>query len=89
MDYQIGTCRNICIPKQPAVRTGNVDIQLNGIKSCVDEECMVSDLLVMQQLNPAHVVIEINETILAKDTYAVTRIKPDDRIEILRFVGGG
>jgi sulfur carrier protein len=50
---------------------------------------MVGDLLVMQQLNPAHVVIEINGTILAKDTYAVTRIQPDDRIEILRFVGGG
>ena len=53
------------------------------------DDCLVSDLLAVQQINPAHVVVEINGTILAKDAYAVTRIKPDDCIEILRFVGGG
>ena len=66
-----------------------LDIQLNGTKRSVNDSCTVHDLLVLQQLNPSHVVIEINETILAKDTYAVTRIQPDDRIEILWFVGGG
>ena len=66
-----------------------MNIRLNGTEHRVDDACMVCDLLAMQQINPAQIVIEINGTILAKDTYAVTRIQPDDCIEILRFVGGG
>lgn len=66
-----------------------MNIKMNGTERAVRDDCLVSDLLAVQQINPAHVVVEINGTILAKDAYAVTRIKPDDCIEILRFVGGG
>ena len=34
-------------------------------------------------------VVELNGTIVKKENYASTAIKPGDQVEIIRFVGGG
>ena len=39
--------------------------------------------------NPIHVVVELNEVIIPKDSYPTTTLSPDDTLEILTFMGGG
>jgi thiamine biosynthesis protein ThiS len=49
----------------------------------------IKELLALQSLDPAHVVVEINGAIVPKDRFDTLALAPDDRVEILRFVGGG
>jgi sulfur carrier protein len=49
----------------------------------------VADLLVALALPPGRVAIERNLEILPRLQWAETRIQPQDRYEIVQFVGGG
>jgi thiamine biosynthesis protein ThiS len=66
-----------------------MEITLNGQARTVPGACTLNDLLAMQSVEPAHVVVEINRTIVPKDAYGALWIGPGDHVEILRFVGGG
>ena len=53
-------------------------------------ECSTLEQLVIQQeLNPDSVVAEVNREIVKKENRADFRLKDEDRIELVRFVGGG
>ena len=45
--------------------------------------------LTTHNYNPIHVVVELNEVIIPKDSYPTTTLSPDDTLEILTFMGGG
>lgn len=55
----------------------------------VPDRCTVNELLARQAIEPSHVVVEINRTIVPKENYGALRINSSDSVEILRFVGGG
>jgi len=47
------------------------------------------DLLEELRIGPERVAVEINITIVKKAAYSTFRLKEDDRVEIVNFVGGG
>ena len=49
----------------------------------------IKDLLKKHRLNQEKIAIELNGTILPKQKYKKTKIKNNDKIEIVQFIGGG
>lgn len=72
-----------------AERTKTVEIVVNGKKEFLDGEITLSDFLKQKKLAPDTVVVEHNLTIVSNDEYDSTLVRDKDRLEILRFVGGG
>ena len=64
-------------------------IQLNGKKLKIHTNFSVKDLLKKYRLNEGKIAIELNGTILHKEQYKKKKIKNNDRIEIVQFIGGG
>lgn len=64
-------------------------LTLNGKTVTLPDAMTLSGLLERQKMTAGQVVVEINQTIPDKARYAETRLSEGDRIEILRFVGGG
>ena len=64
-------------------------IIVNGENRQIAEGATVSDLLRELALPPGRVAIERNLEILPRPQWAATRIQPQDRYEIVHFVGGG
>ncbi|AGL00412.1 sulfur carrier protein ThiS [Desulfoscipio gibsoniae] len=64
-------------------------IILNGKAVEVEQGLSIADLVMQKKLKPDAVIVEINyELIKAKDWQA-RKLKDDDQVEILHFVGGG
>jgi sulfur carrier protein len=66
-----------------------ITIVLNGKKDELQESLLISEYLMKRNINPDHVVIEINREIIDKKDFYNIKIVEGDNIEILRFVGGG
>jgi len=64
-------------------------ITLNGKEEIVREGTTVAGLIDLKGLNPDTVIVEYNHDLAGKETWAGLVLKENDRLEILRFVGGG
>ena len=64
-------------------------IQLNGKKISIKQKISVFDLLKKHKLDKKKVAVELNGMILAKQLYGKKKIKNNDKIEIVHFIGGG
>jgi sulfur carrier protein len=64
-------------------------ITLNGEKKEVPENITVLGLLETLNILHQRVAVELNETIVKKDTYDRTTIKDGDILEVVSFMGGG
>ena len=64
-------------------------IQLNGKQLKIRMNLSIKDLLKKHRLNQEKISIELNWTILPKQKYKKTKIKNNDKIEIVQFIGGG
>jgi len=64
-------------------------IQLNGREVVLGDGISLQELIKNLKLNPQNIVIELNEELIRKDDWANIRIKENNRIEIISFVGGG
>ena len=64
-------------------------IVLNGEDREVPEGLCVAGLLVHLGIASGRVAIERNLDILPRDKWDVTQVTPNDRYEIVHFVGGG
>ena len=64
-------------------------IQLNGKKLKIHTNLSVKDLLKKYRLREEKIAIELNGTILPKQQYKKKKIKNNDKIEIVQFIGGG
>jgi len=53
------------------------------------EGATVLELLQHKGILPQTVVVELNGTVLKRDCWGEALLKEGDRVEILRFVGGG
>lgn len=62
-------------------------ITVNGEK--LDFSGTVSELLAVMEYNGKRVAVELNENIVSKAEYENTLLDDDDKLEIVRFVGGG
>jgi thiamine biosynthesis protein ThiS len=66
-----------------------MNIFLNGEAREVPENLTLSALLEWLKLPTDRVAVERNREIAARSTWADTFVKPDDRLEVVHFVGGG
>ena len=64
-------------------------IQLNGKQLKIRMNLSIKDLLKKHRLNQEKIAIELNGTILPIQKYKKTKIKNNDKIEIVQFIGGG
>ena len=71
---------------------GNVEeirIVLNGEKRSLKKGMTVQELLKQFKVPHGTVVVEVNEGFLPKESHAAVQLKEGDRVELVRFVGGG
>ena len=66
-----------------------IAITVNGKKETITGALSIHDFLVARALDPATLVVEYNRAILSADTLQTITLKENDRLELLRFVGGG
>ena len=64
-------------------------IQLNGKTVKIQRNLSIKDLIKKFRLKEKKIAIELNGTILPKDHYKNKKVKNNDKIEIVQFIGGG
>lgn len=64
-------------------------VTVNGEARTLPDGIKVSDLLALHKLRPEGVVVELNLEVPAKSAYAELTLREGDRIEIVKFMGGG
>ena len=66
-----------------------ITIKFNGKPTQIPTSTPITTFLTTHNYNPLHVVVELNEVIIPKESYPTTTLSPDDTLEILTFMGGG
>jgi sulfur carrier protein len=49
----------------------------------------VADLLLREGYSPAHVVVELGRRIITREQFAQTKLREEDEVNVLQFMGGG
>ncbi|MEC9491222.1 sulfur carrier protein ThiS [Flexistipes sp.] len=66
-----------------------MNIIVNGKKREVAESLTVKELLKQFDIKPDSVVVELNRDIIGQEQFGITKVKENDQLEIVHFVGGG
>jgi sulfur carrier protein len=66
-----------------------MNIICNGEQRAVDNDISLNDLVLTLELNPKALVAEVNGKIIEQPQFTGLILKDSDRIELIRFVGGG
>ncbi len=64
-------------------------IQLNGKKITIQTNFLITDLLKKYKLYNKKIAIELNGSIIPKSDYKKKKLKNNDIVEIVHFIGGG
>ena len=66
-----------------------ISIMVNGRPRQITAPCSINELLTSLQLEASGVAVERNRSIVFRQDFAATSLQDGDRLEIVRFVGGG
>tara|TARA_B100000900_G_C20116309_1_gene528041 strand:- start:370 stop:573 length:204 start_codon:yes stop_codon:yes gene_type:complete len=64
-------------------------IQINGKKVALKQNFSILEVLKKYKLNRKKVAIELNGKIIPQNKYDKEKLKNNDKIEIVQFIGGG
>jgi sulfur carrier protein len=65
-------------------------ITVTGNKKEYEEGITVAALIEKEQIdNPEYVTVTINDEFVERDAFPTTKLKEDDAVEFLYFMGGG
>ena len=64
-------------------------IQINGRKIALKQNFSIQDLLKKYKLNRKKVAIELNGKIVPHNMHNSKKLKNNDKLEIVQFIGGG
>ena len=70
-------------------KINKIEIYINGKKTLVDTEIKLSKLVKDLKIPIKKVAIEINQRIVNKKRINIIKLKRNDKIEIVHFIGGG
>ena len=73
----------------PRIGAGGVRIVVNGDEREFPEGTTVVDLLQLLDLPEGRIAVERNREIVPRSLHSEMRLSEGDRIELVRFVGGG
>ena len=66
-----------------------IKIKLNGKVKLIEEKTQLSNLLRILRIPIKKVAIELNQEIIDKKKMDKIRVRKNDKIEIVHFIGGG
>lgn len=66
-----------------------MEIMLNGKAHEAEAGETIQDLIGRLEIGGRRVAVMINDGIVKKDTYSVTKVREGDRVEVIQMVGGG
>jgi len=66
-----------------------IKIKVNGKNRSISETYKLSDLIKHLKIPTKKVAIELNEEIIDKKNVNKIKLKQNDKIEIVHFIGGG
>jgi len=66
-----------------------IKIKINGKINKIDDKTKLSDLVKNLKIPLKKVAIELNRVIVNKKSLNNIKLKVDDKIEIVHFIGGG
>jgi len=66
-----------------------MNITCNGEQRAVDNNISLNDLVTSLGLNPQSLVAEVNGNIVEYPQFPDQMLSEGDRVELIRFVGGG
>ena len=66
-----------------------IKIKVNGKNRLISETYKLSDLIKRLKIPMKKVAIELNEEIIDKKNVNKIKLKQNDKIEIVHFIGGG
>jgi len=69
--------------------TPDILIYVNGHTRTVPADCSVESLLQELGMAGQRVAVEVNQTVVPRGEHGRTRLEPDDRVEVIRAIGGG
>ncbi len=64
-------------------------IQINGRKIALKQNFYIIDVLKKYKLSGKKVAVELNGKILPQNKYNSKKLKNNDKVEIVQFIGGG
>ncbi|MCL6612123.1 MAG: sulfur carrier protein ThiS [Peptococcaceae bacterium] len=64
-------------------------IIINGKEEAVAENATLEEIVASRGLNPGGIIVELNYALVKRESWPDTILRENDRVEILRFVGGG
>jgi len=64
-------------------------ISINGDSKEFERTLSVSELISELQIPTRGLIIELNGSVLGRDRFDATTLTEGDRVELIRFVGGG
>ena len=64
-------------------------IYVNGESREVAEKLSLQDLIIRLKFAPERLAIELNQEVVRRANWPNTKLKTEDRVEIVHFVGGG
>jgi sulfur carrier protein len=67
----------------------NIKVTINGEEREIPGGLTVAGLLDYLNVKHAAAIVEHNLAVLKKDLYGDTQVRNGDKLEIVRFVGGG
>jgi thiamine biosynthesis protein ThiS len=67
----------------------SIQIQVNGQTRDAVEGQTIADLLHELDLKSERVAVELNLEIVDRQRFPTCRLRQDDRVEIISFIGGG
>ena len=66
-----------------------IKIKLNGRTKVIAENFIIQDLINNLKIPIKKVALELNKEIIDKKKLSKIKLKKDDKIEIVHFIGGG
>lgn len=66
-----------------------VEIVVNGERRSVSAGTTVLGLLTSLDLDPERLAVELDRSILKRDSWSETKLEGGEKLEIVQFVGGG
>ena len=70
-------------------KINKIQIKLNGRFVKIQDKTTLLSLLKKLKVSTKKVAIELNQTIANKNSLSKIKIKKNDKIEIVHFIGGG
>ena len=66
-----------------------IKIRINGNFSTINENLRLSNFLKQLKIPLKKIAIELNQEIIDKNNLKTIKLKNNDKIEIVHFIGGG